>query len=1349
MLALFTAIMLGCTCLSAYAQSERKGEVRSSLLGSNAEGTHFMVGFMQNEINDGYYSAYQTLQIASRLSATVTLISPEGDTTKFTLQPYQVITIAVPPEYECHDEGVEHNGIEILSTRPISVYGFSSKVQTSEGYLALPINSWGTSYVTACYKLDQYDYDPKDGGGSNLRPRRGEFAVIAAEDNTVVTVYPSTKTFGGAAKGGAYSKTLNKGDIFQVQDGGEYRGYSDLSGSIVTSNKPVGVLSGHVRAAVPYVYNTKDHLIEMLPPVNALGKQYIVVPYGGRMGGDQIRVVSADVSGVSVTFANSTGSTTRTLATLGDYTDWDLQEVTAITANRPILVVQYSKSQGADPRNTDTIDSNNVNFDPNMVVITPQEQFVNAAVFQTLPNVAPNSNWNFPRGTKQFDHHFVTIVAERAQFASLQIDGKQLALQPGIISGVVPTLPQYQWATFEASDGKVHVITGDALFGGYVYGLGSADSYAWPVGSGLRKTNVVDKNAPTLAVRKVCGAYEITAKDSGVSESGLLAVRLDSAASTNAHFDAGILIRGDEMSLGTISLVDPTKSGHARIIAEDLAHNLDTLELDITAAKLTFTPALVDISPVEPNVIDRRVFTIKNEGSDPIVIDSLILLKGIPFSLDPYPIRGYTLNPGASLQVTVYFYSKVARSYEDTVIFSAACQRYMIPVHAGMVVPDIVTHDLDFGDLRLETERCMTLVVRNTGLGSLRIDSVVFASGAFSSPDFPLARPIEVAGGDSVRFTICFTPNDTLDFADSVTFYSNADTVVASHLKGRGIYPRLTITGYDFGDVQIGDTTCASVIIANLGSDTAHLTDLSLALPAGFLPDRGALPADIPPGDSLWLRVCFVPGAEQLYQTEIIGRRTDVLTPEPVNELRGSGYVLIATLDSCDWRRRDISSTNDSIIYVVNRADHPIEIRDVQLWAGDFGDFHVDPLAAAVMLGVGDSLPVNARFSPTLPGLRSALVIAHTSARGKDSVIQGLLSGFALIALSHDTAEFDARPMYSCDLRQGHVTIYNDGNMPLTLEAIALQTTPPLVTLNAPAPGYVIPEGDSLVIDFICNLGGYQGVTSWTISWSFKEMPLQPFERAFTVESHEQFYGIVAITPRQVGIGDNFDLKVSVDSVFWRGLPQGKVNLEVLYNPTIAHFDLERWQKIVAIAATDPNAKWTANGNPLIDQAGKVVLEFVPLRNLEATLDSVTFLTLPFRGYLGNSEADTLRVTMSTGQSHCVPPAVAQAPYQLDSICGLATRLFEVTGDAYKLNQNTPNPSSRSTDITFTLGMEAQTRLEVFSVDGRLIQILIDRTLPAGDYTIPFVTEGQASGLYYYRLVSGPYSAMRSMLIAK
>ncbi len=93
-------------------------------------------------------------------------------------------------------------------------------------------------------------------------------------------------------------------------------------------------------------------------------------------------------------------------------------------------------------------------------------------------------------------------------------------------------------------------------------------------------------------------------------------------------------------------------------------------------------------------------------------------------------------------------------------------------------------------------------------------------------------------------------------------------------------------------------------------------------------------------------------------------------------------------------------------------------------------------------------------------------------------------------------------------------------------------------------------------------------------------------------------------------------------------------------------------------------------------------------------------------------------------------------------------------GDAVLLWQNTPNPFSPRTNISFYLPQEASVFLEVFDAKGRLVEVLIDgRNCGAGVTTIPWSGTNRdggrlSSGIYFYRLKTGGVVKTRKMVIA-
>jgi len=90
----------------------------------------------------------------------------------------------------------------------------------------------------------------------------------------------------------------------------------------------------------------------------------------------------------------------------------------------------------------------------------------------------------------------------------------------------------------------------------------------------------------------------------------------------------------------------------------------------------------------------------------------------------------------------------------------------------------------------------------------------------------------------------------------------------------------------------------------------------------------------------------------------------------------------------------------------------------------------------------------------------------------------------------------------------------------------------------------------------------------------------------------------------------------------------------------------------------------------------------------------------------------------------------------------------------FELEQNFPNPFNPLTTIKFALPKNGMTTLEIFNVLGQRVRTLIDRELPAGYHTVTWNGEDNngkesASGVYFYRLVSGGRSAYKKMMLVK
>jgi len=85
----------------------------------------------------------------------------------------------------------------------------------------------------------------------------------------------------------------------------------------------------------------------------------------------------------------------------------------------------------------------------------------------------------------------------------------------------------------------------------------------------------------------------------------------------------------------------------------------------------------------------------------------------------------------------------------------------------------------------------------------------------------------------------------------------------------------------------------------------------------------------------------------------------------------------------------------------------------------------------------------------------------------------------------------------------------------------------------------------------------------------------------------------------------------------------------------------------------------------------------------------------------------------------------------------------------YRLLPNTPNPFNPATTIWFELPIGGNVKLSIYNLRGELITTLVDGELTAGRHQVAFEASSLATGVYFYRLEAGVFSATRKMLFAK
>jgi len=85
----------------------------------------------------------------------------------------------------------------------------------------------------------------------------------------------------------------------------------------------------------------------------------------------------------------------------------------------------------------------------------------------------------------------------------------------------------------------------------------------------------------------------------------------------------------------------------------------------------------------------------------------------------------------------------------------------------------------------------------------------------------------------------------------------------------------------------------------------------------------------------------------------------------------------------------------------------------------------------------------------------------------------------------------------------------------------------------------------------------------------------------------------------------------------------------------------------------------------------------------------------------------------------------------------------------FQLRQNYPNPFNAVTQIDFELPQAWWTSLKVYNLLGNEVATILNAQIEAGSHRFTFDASGLESGIYYYKVQSGNYVAVKKFVLIK
>ena len=496
---LFNALLIGLLAMPAIS-------TRADVIdeGQTTEGKDFWVTFMQAD-QDPNNDLTLSLSISSREDCQVTIKNPftQFDTTisvtANVMQPVELYNGNVLVNnarsvmettgkvcYAVNSEQVDTCALHVTSTAKISLFATNYKRATFDATNVLPTPSLLDEYIIQTYT-------PSDHGGTE-KTQGSHFAIIAAEDNTIVDYCPTVRTkiindivakqndpytidtlsneekiLAQFQPGDTlHSPVLMKGQVYYVWTGKKDKEEGDLSGTYVKARdgKKIAVFQGCPHTNIPYQTKERDHIFSQAMPTKYWGNTFVLTASAGRHK-DFVRILALNdgtevrINGNLVhtfDFAN-TDKKQYWEFTIGDQGTYAQNGSCVVTTSCPCATHLFLASKKAD---------NVENGDPAMLWVNPIEQQIDQVTFAT---------YSSKNGTTA---HYVNVVTDQPDLMTLTNGTTPVAMTFNPVDG--STTYSYAQVSLGSQATSYTLKSNGSNFIAHVYGFTSNESYGYSAG---------------------------------------------------------------------------------------------------------------------------------------------------------------------------------------------------------------------------------------------------------------------------------------------------------------------------------------------------------------------------------------------------------------------------------------------------------------------------------------------------------------------------------------------------------------------------------------------------------------------------------------------------------------------------------------------------------------------------------------------------------------------------------------------------------------------------------------------------------------------------------------------------
>lgn len=704
---------------------------------------------------------------------------------------------------------------------------------------------------------------------------------------------------------------------------------------------------------------------------------------------------------------------------------------------------------------------------------------------------------------------------------------------------------------------------------------------------------------------------------------------------------------------------------------------------------------------------------------------------------------GFYIEQGKSKTFTVNY---IKNPSDTPVDFELTFETDLCPVGPIQLIAPCgpTTLPIDLGNVNLSgsTDYTATSVFTNTSTGeltgTLTLQGANASEFAIKSVDGKTGSTFTLQAGESMDVVLTITPTSIGTKTAELNYGITTDCGVAlSSITANVIQADLKLAPYDFGLVRIDNPVKYTYTITNDNDNAIEIEAITLSnTKSGFtLGDVtnsiGVLTAK---GGTTSFDVNFIPNAEGQISVDLQVKVKNRATPL-IAKLSGTGFVPKIQGTNLIFPNTKVGETSTLNFEVENASDYgEMTISKIYLKSGSDNSYSLDltGFSSGIKIRKGDKVTIPVEFSPSTIGIKNGIIIVEADNTVGKEPVTFILNEFTITgeAIPGDAVTLpvtEVGPILSCESREFIITLNNETNSPVTVDA----ELNPNTDFRLISDNFIIPANGSYAtkLEYIPS-----GIGTHTATVNFNYSDGQKFIAPLKGTAINENADLIDFDKTQYMtlVGSTLRTHFNINLKRYNIRPDANVNqlkLTFRYNG-----------RMLALKTKDIQSNLGLT--PIVDNSNQVSGNYVTITyNGAIPLDKNLSFDIPYLTTLGNDTITTITASSDFRGLSCLTVDDATIT-SITTGCGIDKILIDnitIANKGFDVGLIGENPVNDRLGIKYELPYNNNVKIEVYDNSGRLVDILKNNIGKFGITEEYINVSGLSSGVYMLRFISGPF----------